>query len=256
MPQAHQWFYPWEINREPTNEELEVMANLAVSYGARGLMWWWYLGYNGNIGNCPIHTYGMSYWDVLREQNVYEETRFKWHAFRDIGYRMKVWEPYLLSFDNANRHTYIYHTERLDMTKNSYIRDIVTYINGEEQPYCELAPPETPPWPGKIYDCPDVRYIQIATFKNPEETSQYLMIVNRRCSPYRTHIEENGGLRYIRIWFNAGRTEFEGTDIWKVIDLIGDRELGTFNKTQISYVNDNKEFMPGEGRLYKITPIP
>ena len=39
MPQAHHWYYPWEINREPTNEELEVMANLAVSYGARGLMW-------------------------------------------------------------------------------------------------------------------------------------------------------------------------------------------------------------------------
>ncbi|HMQ80652.1 MAG TPA: hypothetical protein PKE39_16695 [Ignavibacteria bacterium] len=42
MPQAHQWFTPHEINREPTNEELEVMANLAVTYGARGLMWWWY----------------------------------------------------------------------------------------------------------------------------------------------------------------------------------------------------------------------
>jgi hypothetical protein len=38
MIQGHQWVKPEEVDREPTNEELDLMTNLAASYGARGMM--------------------------------------------------------------------------------------------------------------------------------------------------------------------------------------------------------------------------
>lgn len=40
MPQAHLWYEPnAEVRREPTNEELDLMTNMALSYGAKGLIY-------------------------------------------------------------------------------------------------------------------------------------------------------------------------------------------------------------------------
>jgi hypothetical protein len=39
MPQAHQNYQSREVEREPTNEELNMTTNVALSYGAKGLLY-------------------------------------------------------------------------------------------------------------------------------------------------------------------------------------------------------------------------
>jgi hypothetical protein len=258
MLQAHQWvWYNGEMEREPTDEEIKMMSNVAVSYGARGIIYW---PYNSWWYEDCYHSFGVTDADFNGHprNNVYGQD--KWDNLKKTIFGIKKWQTYLMSFDNQNRHSYIYSdaTERAAMCNNTYIRDVVTFRPSEDvQPDCGLAPPgEYPVWEGKIYDCPDDRYVQVATFKIPNDSSQYFMIVNRRCSPFKNEYNDDsiGGMRFIRTWFNPNAGDFAGANNWKVIDLLDNRVVGTIDKTQISRIDDQKYFLPGEGRLYKITP--
>ncbi len=258
MPQAHQWFYPWEIDREPTNEELDVMANLAVSYGARGLMWWAFPGWDDySVSGCPRHMYGMMNPDgSIRSTNVYEQSKPKWEVFHDIGTRMKVWEPYIMSFDNTNRHSYIYRNEdeRTSLINNSYFADVVSYLRGTGVPACTNDIPENnytgPTDPALRYECKDDRYLQVATFqKSADDGNKYFMVVNRRCSPLQSNHDD--GQRYLRIRFN---NSLPGPGSWKIIDLETGLTVNTFSKSANMLV-DFGWLAPGQGKLYKLTPV-
>jgi hypothetical protein len=269
-PQLHIWFcqcgasdtatsgISGEVQREPTNEELNLTANLAVSYGARGLMYFEYRSY-GAIGN-DNYSKGIVEPDYLpRRFNIYGQD--KWDTIRAIVNRMKAWSPYVMSFNNADRHSYIYRTERGKLMWNSYFKDVVTYKPGTWQPSCEDMPEFDSP-PNMIFDCEEDRYVQVATFKSTipiEKDSKYFMIVNRRCSPFinDNNDDNHGGKRKICVVFYENHQEFEHSNNWVVTELCGFHMTPhTFDKHYASFIDLGEDFLPGEGRLYKIAPVP
>ncbi|MCX6163987.1 MAG: hypothetical protein NTU73_03865, partial [Ignavibacteriae bacterium] len=113
---------------------------------------------------------------------------------------------------------------------------------------------------GTTSECPDSTYLQIATFKNNEPNTEYFMIVNRRCSPEHP-TPELSGLRYVRVRFQANKSQFSSANSWTIYNLENNTEVGSFNSGQLSSINlsnnnddNNGWFKPGEGRLYKIVP--
>lgn len=266
MLQAHQWMSTWndhgvlkpgEIDREPSNEELNMMTNVAASYGARGLLYFWYPSFNYPESEYyppskqPLddgdYGVGMTYgWGTgLIGANFYEETKPKWETLRDISDRMQnKWGPALMSFDNTNRYSYIYEfeNERNALIDNSYFRWLLTYKPGYPQTYCNewLNPelPDAPVDPGLIYDCKEYTYLQVATFKEGVPKSPpYFMIVNRRCSPHRDEISENGGRRKVRVLFDNSHPSINSYYNWNIIDVATGDVVDNFNRLENKWVN-------------------
>ena len=264
MPQVHLWFYPEENLREPTNEELDLLANLGVSYGAKSLMWWWYPSFDDNpIQNCPMRGRGIAELGnvVLRTNNFYNQSKYKWQTIKDIGTRMKIWEPYLMSFDNIHTNSYIYNfeDERNDLSNisNSYIHALRTFKPGYPQIYCQQDNLNFENPSGMIYECPDSTYLQVAKFGSSDATIKYFMIVNRRCSPYISDLDEDhrGGKRDVRILFYQDHSAFNGYQTWKITDVAVQGYVPIYFDKSAYTLLDLGDFLPGEGKLYKIEPV-
>jgi len=284
--QTHLWFVPSGnvhepagILREPTNEEMEMMANVSVTYGAKAQMWFEWMGF-GNVhdlqhfiqrgftGSNSDELYDENY---IRHQNVYGQynavtgTRSKFNKIGEINRKLNTIGNTLLQFgdNDDSRHSYIYRleNERNDLISHSCFSDIITWKPGSGYPPCvNLSPHEQLP-PGEAPECLEQRYLQAATFKKAaEQTSAYFMLVNRRCSPFfypgedpRFPNGENGGKRYITIRFNGNSTDLTGAVNWNVVDVATRLTVASFDK------NSNKNvwidyLMPGEGKLYQLVP--
>ena len=104
MPQAHQWFLPGEVRREPTNEELNMMANVGVSYGVRGMLYFTYASWISQ--NSCRYASGITLPNdtALKTINYYGESNpDKKQTFQEIVNRISnKWGPYLMSFDPQN----------------------------------------------------------------------------------------------------------------------------------------------------------
>lgn len=233
MLQAHQWVSEGELDREPTIEEQKLMANLSVSYGAKGVIYWQMPTF-GNPSSC-FHCRGIAEsFTQPRSTNLYSQP--KWDSLkRDIA-RLKTWGPILMSFDNKETNSYIYRIEKNVCLNETYFSDVKTFI--AEQLKSEI-PSENPE--------PDsMRYIQAAVFKNMNEPdAEYFMIVNRRCSPVSE--TSDGGRRFISVRF-----DITGTNKWRITELISNTVINV-NSSLGHYANLGW-FAPGEGRLYKMIP--
>jgi hypothetical protein len=262
MPQVHQNYEPSEVEREPTNQELDMIANIAVSYGAKGLLYFSYNSWhNQNDGS---YARGIAEENnSLRTENFYHQTNpDKKTTMQNITERVSnKWGGILLSFDNTKINSYNFHFEGLKLRQETYILDAATSKPATGLYPCMLDDPQ-PPGPGYYlkYDCPEFRYLQIATFENPNETyPNYLMVVNERCSPLNTD-PENTGLRFIRLTFKAN--SFPGLPNNLCLQNVITNETIGFNNNTANYVNlsdpvnyNSTWFNPGEGRLYHILPI-
>ena len=130
MPQAHHWFTDIEVRREPTNEELNLMANLAVSYGVRGMQYFMFSSIPDVLNPCRIEIGIANDNDpnggLIAINNYGQTNPTKKETFQGIVNRLSnKWSPYLLSFNNADRHSYIYDfaSERSSLINNSYFYD-------------------------------------------------------------------------------------------------------------------------------------
>jgi hypothetical protein len=248
--------------REPTNEEIEAMVNISVTYGAKGML---YFDYNA-WGSFPTpdydHIYGRGLADPLgsepyvtpRLSNAYGQ--LKWEKIRSINQKLTAWGPTLLSFNNLDRHSYIYRLERDECLYNTYFFDIITYKPGTLPGPCadnNPLPGQNPP-SGLVFECYEDRYLQVATFKQslPSESYPHFMIVNRRCSPVKTGYPD--GRRDVRVIFDASHADLYGYDNWKIINVYDNSFVDSFNKTILKLV-DLGWFEPGEGKLYRLEPI-
>jgi hypothetical protein len=264
--QAHQWVMinpDGETEREPTAEESDLLANIPVSYGAKGII---YFAWN-SWGTPPNqnYTYGLTTGEDIfhvtpRQNNVYGQP--KWAKYQQIIQRLKIWEPYTMSFDNKETNSYIYRFENernaLKNPSKSYFMNVITYrYSNGPQPNCFDNPPVIS---GKVFECQEDTYVQVATFKQnalvAEPNAKFFMIVNKRCSPYKNNSsEENiGGKRYIVLQFYADHPEFANYNSWDIIDL--EHPLSPpiqFNKSCPSGIVLG-DFDPGQGRLYEILP--
>ncbi len=154
-----------------------------------------------------------------------------------------------MSFDNINRKSYIYRDadERNQMRSNTFIQELKAFpaVPGQPPDFSSLNP--------ETYS---VAFLQAAFFQkyNETEQSKYFMIINRRCSPFINYNSPDniGGRRLVTLRINPNN--LPGFNNWKIFNLeTGDTSL-TFNKndSQFVFIGD---FMPGEGKLFKIAPV-
>jgi hypothetical protein len=245
--------------KEPSNEEIELQTDLALTYNAKGIM---FFAYNSD-NNLDSSTYSIGIMNdvnnvpVPRHNTVYNQDKFK--KIKELSVKLNKWSPYLANFDNTNTNSYRYYdeTERSELTTNSYFSNVASYKYGSIKPGCNGDDPGGSPPANLIYECKNERYLQVATFKmNPDDGNKYFMIINRRCSPD-TLIGGDytlSGKRFIRVRFYASSSEFANFNNWKIINLYNDSTVLSFDKTSNALL-DLGWFMPGEGKLYKITPV-
>ncbi len=254
MLQSHQWYQNGEIDREPTNEELNMMVNMAVSYGAKGIIYWWYPSF-GNITDCNNYSFGfLDKFGIPRAQNVYGQP--KWDTLKRINQRLKEWGPTLMSFDNTQTRSYIYRldNERTACLQNEYFSSITSSYRGSEQVQCMDNPPNQIPNDGLVAECREDTYLQVATFENTQnDGNNYFMIVNKRCSPLDA-VNHNDGERYIKVHFDNNHPQLAGGDNWKIIDIASGKDT-VINKNSSTHILLLGWFQPGEGRIYKMVPV-
>jgi hypothetical protein len=256
--------------KEPTIEEMDLLNNIAVSYSAKAITNYAYWSF-GNFNN-PAAGYqrgvvgdGLEFitGDYIkneRHHNAYGQN--KWGKACEINNRLQLWGDYLVSFDESQSNSYNYRilSERNDLIANTYFSSASTFIPGGAMPICSY-PDINLPMENLTPDCQDSTYLQIATFKNPNESNtEYFMVVNRRCSPEH-QTPELSGLRYVRVRLKAGQSQFSSANSWTVINLGNNTTVGSVNAGQLSSLNlsndndlNNGWFKPGEGRLYKMVP--
>jgi len=245
LEQAHLHFAPTHKLKEPTNEEMKVMATIAITYGAKGIMYFAYNSAN-DFSDTAFYQRGLVEPFSLdkRTQSVYGQN--KWEGVKQINSTLKKWGPYLMGFDNINRKSFIVRSEISKLTDSTYFNDILSY---QPDPYDFSIPVSLAEPIGQ-------RYLQAAVFKNPdEEYSKYFMIVNRRCSPI--VVSDSGGVngrRSVTIKLDSGSSIFPDFNNWGVYDLEKDTLIKSFDKRLISTIHLSW-FLPGEGKLYKIAPV-
>jgi hypothetical protein len=284
VPQVHTWKDPsvrHQSHREPMNSEISALMNIGICNGVKGIMPFQYQsGYSYNAplsrgGNGVNQVYsapdpdGYSYsfgmtdfsTDTLwghkkRTMNFYGED--KWGYVTDLYEKMKTWGPVLYSSTNTQgfsvhdqnaAHEFISDILSIDPTKplgvqNPCINDYQTsgYLGG---PY---------------FDCPEERYWEMGFFSTTETNTKYFMMVNRRCVPKAGN--DSGDFRVLKIKFDAN--DFLVYNSWYISEVGGTSLTGgvTFDKSSNIYVDLGSSnggmgwFKPGEGKLFKIVPVP
>jgi tetratricopeptide (TPR) repeat protein len=247
-----------EVQREPTNEELDLISNISLTYGSKGLMWFEMLSL-GTVGNAFYSRGILDPWQSgnstpPRYENIYGQQ--KWNKLIAISARMKAWEPYIMSFNNDDRKSYICRLEREDLIEETYFWDVVSYIRGTGVPPCQSDAPDTTdaPAPEDLrYECYEERYLQVATFKkSTDDGNEYFMVVNRRCSPIQSN--HNDGERFVRVFFDYDSPEFQSFNNWSIVDIGSGNTIAVVNNTYYHPYADLGWFAPGEGRLYQMVP--
>jgi len=250
--QTHVWWSPggWHILKEPSNEEQDLLINLALCYGTKGIWLYPYTSEGEMNSNNWYYRGIMTRGDPgimkPRTDNVYGQPKYE--KLKEINKRLMKWGDYFISFDESNRRTYIYRleNERSICLSETYFSEIKTRRLNPNIICPEYQNPEN------TYESPDITYLQVGVFNNPDETyNKYFMIVNRRTSP--AGIEICDGRRYVIIRFDSVNV-FEGFNNWQIKDLYRDSITAVFNKNAIDTINLGI-FQPGEGRLYKISPV-
>ncbi|MFZ1320742.1 MAG: hypothetical protein WAT71_04225 [Ignavibacteria bacterium] len=258
LAQAHSWWARGHKLKEPSNEELELMANLSIGYGAKGIMYFAYnsLNYNFDTTNGERYERGLTEIDGSpRDSNVYGQD--KWNAVKKINSTLSKWGTTILKFNQIERRSYAYHlsNERSAMNSNGqFINEIFTYKPGIDGNALTTSDPL------------NERYIQATFFDKyyylnlqPHPKSKYFMIINRRCSPFidNSSTDNIGGKRNIKVNLSQsllGFTKFRNVSL---IDIGNDSILTTFYND--ANVNNNPTidlgwFNPGEGKIFRLSP--
>ncbi|CAN5636783.1 hypothetical protein BH10BAC5_BH10BAC5_01160 [soil metagenome] len=246
----------WTNTREPTNEEIQMQAMLAIAHGADGLDWFWMLSLNEDFKDPnQAVVYGLVSIDFSndvflkpRNSNIFGQDKFNYVASMNL--KIMNWKPWLDKIKWTDG--YSLHAES-DKAFSKYISNIksikAVYDNGFK--FVNEA------------DLLKERYWEIGYFQPKERSSddldKYFLLANRRCVP--TNGNTPDGLRAVQIKFN--KDELIGAVNWKLTDLNTGASV-TFNKNNTdnsgyidlgTAINALGYFNPGEGKLFRLTPI-
>ncbi len=246
----------WTNTREPTNEEIQMQAMLAIAHGADGLDWFWMLSLNEDFKD-PNQAviYGLVSIDPgndvylkPRNSNIFGQNKFDYVALMNL--KIMKWKPWLDKIKWTDG--YSLHAES-DKAFSKYISNIksikAVYDNG-----IKFA---------NENDLLKDRYWEIGYFqpkdRSADDPDKYFLLANRRCVP--TYGNTPDGLRALQIKFN--KDELFGSVIWKLTDLNTGASI-TFNKNESSnggYIDLGNAisslgyFNPGEGKLFRLAPV-
>lgn len=255
--QAHSWYSPGHKLREPLNAEISLLSYLGISYGAKGMIYY-VMTSTDNGQHADAFSRGLG--EVHPTLGTYTHPRYisaygqeKWKSVCQLNQKIKKIGSHLMSFDDENTKSYIYRltSERNTMSANTFINKLQAF------PAFEFAPDPDPDLSNETPETNSDAYLQAAFFQkeNPGlDKSKFFMIVNRRCSPFINYTSANniGGRRLVTMKLNP--TYLSGFNNWKIFDLETGDTVRTLSKSDTNYIFLG-DFMPGEGKLYKIAPV-
>jgi hypothetical protein len=256
MPQVHQNFVPGEVRREPTNQELNMITNVALTYGAKGLLYFSYITWHKPGEN--IYVKGITEDDdtTLRTLNFYHQIYpNKKETLQNIVRHIdNSWGNILLKFDNKSRKSYIYdfEYERKDLFLNSYFTKFITFKPGKKESNC-LNDSFNNILPELVADCQNKTYLQIATFEDGQKDTHYFMVVNRRCSPTNS-LDTIGGKRRIVAFINL-QILLKNNLQCIIFDCETNYVVAKLEYSNYPILVDLGWFNPGEGKLFKVIVI-
>ncbi|HEY5124559.1 MAG TPA: hypothetical protein VIK14_12570, partial [Ignavibacteria bacterium] len=245
-PQAHLCRHgTGHLLKEPSNEELELQTDLALTYNAKGIMYFAYTSFGDTNSDSYQRGIMNSIGQTPQPRHVSAYGQDKYEAIKQISLKLNKWGPYIMKFNPENTYSYIYRTERSNLIANSYFSDVYTYRPDISNVYQPSSNPENQ----------SERYLQVGTFKNNnEQFTKYFMIINRRCSPFFSFGGETGGIRYFKVKFNPNSGELSQFNNWKIKNIYNDSTVAVIDKRKDTTYSLGW-VLPGEGRLYKLLPV-
>src|SRR3989339_143816 len=192
--------------REPTTNEIKLLVNLSLAYGAKGIFYFLY--WSCYFSSSNEQYYGLVNEDGSKRTIIYPGTPYegnKWETVKSINQNLNVLGPTLLNLIWQNAFSI-----HQGQPTGTFITSVTTT------------------------DAASERYVELGLFKDAANTD-YFMLVNRR-----TPSSES---RNITVSLNnSGFKEILEVASGKKF-IIGSN--GTFTDT----------FTPGEGKLYKVSPL-
>ncbi|HEY5534400.1 MAG TPA: T9SS type A sorting domain-containing protein [Ignavibacteria bacterium] len=255
-PQAHLCRHSTaHLLKEPSNEELELQTYLALTYNAKGIMYFAYTSFGDTNSDSYQRGIMNTIGQTPQPRHVSAYGQDKYEAIKQISIKLNKWGPTLMSFNPEYTKSYIYRleSERTQFFQHPYFRNVYTLKYGSGG---QLNCDQDNFLPELSGECPEDTYIQIATFNNNAPSSQYFMIINKRCAKDTIVGTDSTltGKRFVRVLFKANSSSFSGFNNWKIIDLYNDSLICTFDK-RISAPLSLGKYKPGEGKLYKMIPV-
>jgi tetratricopeptide (TPR) repeat protein len=192
--------------REPTTNEIKMMVNLSLTYGAKGIFYFLYW-------SCYFSNYNDQYYGLVNEDGskrtiIYPGTSYsgnKWETLKSINQNLATIGPTLINLTWQNAFSI-----HQGQPTGTFITSVTTT------------------------DAANERYVELGLFKDAANTD-YFMLVNRRT------LSSEG--RNITVSLNnSGFKEILEVASGKKFIIASN---GTFTDT----------FAPGEGKLYKISPL-
>jgi hypothetical protein len=265
-----QYLAQWPENgwalREPFPEEIKMQMYLGLVYGSKQLFQY---SYHTQDFNNNLYSFGMmnTQNNGKRLKTYYKnpggnELIDKWNAVVNINTDVQNVGDFMYPANQPNQHLIWQNTITVNPVINPYlqhlpflyienIQSLDPHINGINP--CSDYNPEL----YEYYDCPDYRYWEIGLFTpNPNsgesQYTKYFIPVNKRCAPY-FDANNPGDKRYLKIKFNPNF--LPGPVNWKITNAITGNELVTFNKNTANFINISEIFQPGEGKLFKLSPV-
>jgi len=230
--------------REPTNEEISLQCYLALSYGAKHIF---HFAYNSEKKVNTTSGDSLFLWGMLqsnrydpRYNNYYNQN--KWDGIKKLDSSLIKIGKYIYD-DNQLVHD-DNRTVDVEGLPFKYIKDLKSIYRDPQSPY-NYTPTnldQTKYWEFGFF-------ISDASI-DPLDKSKYFMAVNKRCTPEDS--AANGDLRYLHIKFDS--LQLSGFNNWKIIEAKTNSVIRAFDKDSNIYVNMG-EFQPGEGKLYKLSPV-
>ena len=254
----------WGI-REPTNEEISMILNTSMAYGAKVLL---EFSYTSRLQDADKQTYNWGLTSIepyfeTRTENYYGQN--KWAFVKELNSKLRAVGDYMYPLNQPNEHlvhdktltvndvSYQAYCDECGYANYSFINDISSLaplLSGQNP----CSPSQNP---GEYYDCEYERYWELGFFKpNPNslttnDRSKYVYAVNKRTYPVNTK-NNLGDRRILKIKFNS--SGLQGFNNWVIKDAVKDSVLATFSKQNNDYITI-ASFEPGEGKLYKIAPV-
>ncbi len=230
VPQAHKW-YKWnqQWQREPSPYEIKAMTNLAVCYGAKGILYYLYAhswvdrdSINGFYYHDPNNYDGL-----IREYDDYGYP--KWNTIKGYNHQLLAMGDELMSLTWLGA-TSINQQEPIP---NPYITSVQAFSNS-------------------VPDPADETYVELGYFKKTDEQNndnlEHFYVVNRRTWVDNQTFE--GDSRDIRIQYDKSSSNPNNFFNWTV------KEVGTTNHwSSASPTNQfTATYEPGDGKLFKLQP--
>lgn len=252
--QGEMWFDSQHPNylvgmREPLNEEIEAQTMTALAHGINGITGYIFqTAIDSTKLFTPVsHVFGLYGWvngavnNYMRVKNLYGQD--KWNYIKKMNAKINSWIPTL---------DVIYWTDGYSVHNegagHNYIQDIKSILFHQDGSISNCKD-------GNVYkDCDNKRYWEMGFFNSIDSTdkSKYFLMVNRRCTPEIAGIDK-GDLRYLHIKFNP--SELTGYNKWNLYDVSTSKLLTTFDKNLSNFIQISQVFQPGEGRLFRLSPV-